>query len=657
MMIFMQILGFLCPVLWLILLIHWWRQKNFYSLFSTHRRNKIFWGLTFVFFSPLLNILYFFFASKHRLSLLPTMDLKKRRYVTLILIGLTILLLEVPLPPFDQVSIMTKETDRTSPAPLSLKMTASAFNSSMSASSMKSSGSTARLDIRHIAIMNSSAHPIMIKTARRLQKTLLNLPMVEQVAYYPAGHEPEEGKLLPELFIQLEMPERRIIFLPGGRLSTLTGSCIISERRENIAPDFPGSQDLPRVKLSNDICIDLKGRVMGFESPAARYDDEAAQMTQAFLNNLLPYLISIATESGLMPKLPNYLYGSFKPAPPMPFEQRDSILRKTSGYGLMSHNITTWLYEEPLPTETALSNLLHRLEIDGWKKHSNYDQWLSMKRGTEHVCFARKKVIRNAQFHFSNDAKAKQQVQQPMVAYYRHMFSKEERIQIIQHIMDDPFYAENYFLMFGHMIKRSGSKQLNKRYEQLIAAYTPNTADECLEISDHWKRKGNTDRAIELLKKAQSFAWITPQADDLRRNIKRRAKKLGFEDEFKQAPTEAELQSVGILPVEAIGSNLVKQVLLGQPAGFYAYVENSYPDERELQTLIFTMIPDSENPGEIKLQSMRKRAHSSSWSSTGRQSRNNGWEHADHLSKVWIETEAHELENGSFEFQFSNRAF
>ncbi len=573
--------GFIYLAVWILLVLHWLRRKQFYPVFGTGLRTKIGWGVTFLFFNPLLSLLYIVFGVFHRPTETPARKkLTRSRIIVFGLSAVTILLFELPADlRKDRIAIITEESDRPGNS-LSMKATACEAQNNTSASSSTSKPSISWLDVRRVAILNESAHPLMQKVGHRVQQAMLDLPMVEEVAYYPKGALPEEREQLADFFLILRMPTFKKSFRPGGR--AVEADIVCTAGAADLESEYHAIST-PIIGLSMNISVAHKSKTTGVESSSAVYDDEAASISTAISEQLVKTITKTASEGLRAAPLPATFYGPYEPAPALPLEESTTAIRKLSGYGLMKHNQTTWLLTDPRPASTVLTNLQAALVQEGWKGKGRGDP-IRLTRGHEHLVISKRKQRGRGWMVPEQNASEKPQ---PIVVCYENPYTPEETEAAATDLLDHDDPDIGLLLAFKHSFENSKSETTRHRYQSLLEQAQPNSASTCLEMAKYWKTKNDTARAFELLDQTKAMARMESAHNDKYNEIKKLAKELGDEDRAKECPSEKSLRAIGFIPAENLTTNLALTIELDEPFGFYERLNN------DIRTYAFRVIENS----------------------------------------------------------------
>lgn len=666
---YLKLAGWAYLIIWALLLMHWIRCRSFYPLFKNHRWTKVFWGLTFLLFNPLLSLLYLIFGVMHRPLSRDPRHLLRARIIAFGLSAVVIMLCELPVGgPLNDIRILRKN-DHNPPTTSGFKATTCESKINASSFSATTRPQNALFNIRRIAILNDSDHPLMIKTAHLLQQALIDLPMVDEVEYYPLGAAPKTGAQLPAYYLRLDMPEFKQSFRPAGRVVEAVVTCSGNPLGGNRHLHFTYNFDIPLIRHSENITVNYQGKTTGLESRSAVYDDEAKAISKHITDQLTKTFSKIAGDTDILPRVPNDFYGPYAPTPKMPFEQNHEVVRKISGCGLLVHNLTIWNYRDKRPSHEALQAAKTALETEGWKGSDDYLKTdyptpLELRRNGERLILIRRTQPESLGMQ-------KQEQSDIIAACYLRPFTKKEILQAANQLLESPDTDIKLLLAFSHDYQ-TGDKNtgLLQRYESRLLAATPSSVETCLAIARIWKSRNNPHRAMDMLARAVALDHLQPsQTGSNQQEMKKLGKELGVEKIENMPITDKMLQAIGLIPVTLAPTNITRTVKLNEPFGFYAHdaTADVTMSKNALKTCVFKVIQDAtaDPSGRIPKQDPRSRWKlsmvtrgpiSSTWTSHYGQLENGHWTiqdegWADHLSPNHrIDVKARETDDGRISF-------
>jgi hypothetical protein len=245
--------------------------------------------------------------------------------------------------------------------------------------------SDARASVRSIMLICRNPHRLLDRLTRQLQKSLVRLPEVDKVEYYPYGTRPELGGILPDVFITvdaLEFDERE--FLRSRRLEAIIQWNVANTLFAG--PSAAGtSYGAAVVGFNAESRLDHKSTLVGIESPRAKYKFEADGICAEMARSISKQFADLLDKYGALPKAPQMLYGTYREPPTFSFLADHAAERLISGAGLLKNNYTVWRFTEKRKTDEALAAYRDELKVSGWSLKELGKDYLLMQRQNEHI--------------------------------------------------------------------------------------------------------------------------------------------------------------------------------------------------------------------------------------------------------------------------------
>lgn len=589
---------------WLCLLIHCLRRKRFFPILGSGLSKKLFWLATFPFFNPLLTLLYLLFA-----VVLPPLAPDRKhpiaRTVSILTIAfIAVILIFFELPSFTRhagpVTIGEKAGhDSDNESGLNLEASAGKLvsNNQYSTSVFSSHSPNARLNVRTILILCQDDHPLLDKTARLLQEQLAALPYVRNVTYYPPSEAVAIEQMLPDVFLMLAMPrldESRS--LAGRKLNAV----ITVNAGRTLYPGHSHtsySNSPPVIDFGVQSTLNHESSFTGIESRQARYKQQAENIAKQIGKSLTDQFNKWKDEHGLMPDLPDHLYGVSLAPPELPFLQGDYARRLFSGGGLMLNNHTTWMFTDDRPTLEVLKDCRDQLAQLGWRGGQELDREskypienMTMSRGDEHIqIFRRRRLDADSGRAIFEDAD-KTAAPMPMIVNYRSLFDADQMETAMNRLLDSDVDLETV-MIFEHLIRSEEQKQqLLSRIERCPVQ----SMRGCLSMAKFYADQKRLEKAKAAFFRARALARTEKQHNPEPNRFKSLAKKLGDES-LADANVDLEYYSeAGFTDLTGKTEPVAIERNPNEPAAFC--IAN---DKGEICTVVLTIQPaelPSQNP-------------------------------------------------------------
>lgn len=498
---FLQVASIVYALIWIGLLIHWWRKKEFYPLFGKPLYTKIFWGLTFIFFNPLLSLWYFIFVVRLKNSGSPK-RIRMVRVACFTLIAVTILCFEVPFGvQRDQVIHLTKDSPAMKTNPLQMEWSMVSFSATQISGGGGIDCERPYLDLRNIAVINHSRHPLMIKLGHNLAAYLNQIREVETVTYYPADVHRQQSGPFPGLTIELE--EKSITdYLIGHKLDIAI--------RQTTGGGFADQPNSPYTLSSYQVSLQTALTSVGMASPSMKHNHAANEILR--LTSQLNKFFSLQSKFEQPPELPEYVYGTGSETPELPIALRANQLY-LSGGDVLTHNLTAIKIPPGAPIDEIRSEL------------------------------AKLPCGKNLSWHENTDGRGKRILE----VSYRKPFSENETEQTLTKLLNDPDVDVHALLFFGTQFRSSANSDTFNTYVERINESLPSNTEEAIELGLAAHQTGDNTRALEMLKCAHAFSLLSNSG---KRKLEQLADQLEARELLEQAPDAPTLKACNIHPIK-----------------------------------------------------------------------------------------------------------
>jgi hypothetical protein len=614
------VLNGLYLIIWSVLLIHCFFRREFYPIFGTKWGTKVLWLLTFVFFNPLLTLIYFVFGFLLR----PPKTDKRSKFAgfgsaaAIGCIGVVLVLFEWPFSGYkDEPVVILSQTEEEKPAEQNESLggfeihagTIEAKNSVHTLSST-SAGGGARVSTRNIMLICQNPHRLLDRTTREFQKSLIQLPYVDKVTYYPFGTWPKPGGLLPDVFITIDMPEvNENNFICGRKLKVAikwkAGSSMFAGPSHSVRTYTP-----PVVKFDIESQLDHDSKMMGIESPQAKYKLEANNISREMIKSISKQFENLLDKYDRLPKLPETLHGTYHEPPEFSFLKDAMAERLISGRGLFKNNHTIWRFADERGTDEALTAYRDELNTLGWAEEDLSKEYLRMQKANEHIYIFRQRRHDQETGTVVGSKPDKPTSRTPMIAHYESYLSSDQMQKTMDAFLSGDVDMKT-LLVFEKYFR---TPQQRERLRSIIEQSPVHTLDGCLVLAYYWADRGEMDKARESLLRARAMQYAEKEHNVKAQEIKSLAKKLGDEGLAEVPVDEKILSEMGFMNIEQLTESLKIEKALDEPVLFYRRLDND-----QLQTFALRVIHSREPSSSVPYQllTVEKRKDSSSSSETG----------------------------------------
>jgi hypothetical protein len=574
-------------VIWSALLIHCLMRRQFYSVFGRGWGTKVFWLLTFVFFNPLLTFQYFVFGFLLRPVKVRESgeDLKfpatGGALAAIAFVGFVLVLYEWPFAGYHAEPVVIRSESQ-EPGPqepnesfgglkegpnrrtwlLGNQVSLPAIGQGRLAMGKARNGaqtfgstsaqSGASASVRNIMLICQNRHRLFDRVARQLQKSLVRLPDVDQVAYYPYGSRPEPGAILPDVFITVDTLDFvETAFLRSRRLKAIirwkVGSTLFEDPiRRNPRADMKDTASGGAAAVFHaESRLDHESTVVGIEGPLAKYKLEEDGISAEMIKSISKQFASLLDKYGRLPKAPQTLYGTYREPPAFSFLADHGAEQLVSGHGLLKNNHTVWRFAEKGTADEALTAYRDELKASGWDCQEQNKDYLWMRRQNEHVSIFQEHR-RDAGAGALDGGRANPSAAGAsgalMIAQYTSDFTDEQ----IQQAMDALLAGETDVRTLLAFERYFTPDQL-ERLRTIVEAAPAYTLDGSLMLGRYWAARGQMDKGRQCLMRARALLFAEKETDLKSQEIRSLAKKLADESLADAPMSEETLRDVGFV--------------------------------------------------------------------------------------------------------------
>ncbi len=593
-------------IIWSALLIDCLFRREFYPILGRRWGTKVLWLLTFLFLNPLLSLIYFAFGFLLR----PPKSEERAKpisfgsLVAIACIGVVLVLFEWPFRGHkaEPVVILSesgeKEPARLGEGPARGEAgqdepfygcgahvgTIKAKNSVQTFSST-SAGAGAKVSTRNILLTCQNPRRLLDRATREFQKSLAQLPYVDKVAYYPFGTWPKPGGLLPDVFITIDMPRvNEKHFLRCRQLKAVikwkAGSSMFTGPSHSANSYTP-----PVVKFNIESQLEHDSRMVGIESPQAKYKLEANNISSEMIKSISKQFENLLDKYGQMPKPPETLHGTYHEPPELSFLRDNTFQRLISGNGLLKNNHTVWRFADERGTDEALTAYRDELKTLGWAEEDIGKEYLRMQKANEHIYVFRQRWHESETGSIGLSESDKPSSKASMIAHYESYLTSDQMQRAVDALLDSDVEIKT-LLIFEKYFR---TPQQAERLRSIIEQSPVHTLDGCLVLARYWADHGQMDRGRESLMRARAMQCAEKGQNVRAQEIKGLAKKLGDEGLAEVPLGEEIFREMGFVNAEQLREPLQIERALEESVLFYRHLDNG-----ELQTFALRVIRSRE---------------------------------------------------------------
>ncbi|MGB2866395.1 MAG: PLD nuclease N-terminal domain-containing protein [Sedimentisphaerales bacterium] len=613
-------------VIWSALLIHCLFRREFYPIFGRRWGTKGLWLLTFVFLNPLLTLIYFIFGfllcppkakADERGGSSQTVPIGLGSAVAIALIGVVLVFFEWPLSRSKRSESIvlrsaTQNEARSTQHDVKFQAHIGTINArnNIQTLSSTSAGSGARVSMRNILIICQSPHDLLDRTMREFQKSLVQLPYVDEVAYYPFGTWPKPGGLLPDVFITINMPQvNEKSFLRSRNFKAIikwtAGSSIFAGTSHS-----DQTYTLPVVRFDIESLLEHESKMFGIESSQAKYKLAANGICSEMIKSISKQFGNLLDKYGRMPESPEMLHGVYHEPPELSFLKADKVQQLISGSGLLKNNHTVWRFADERQIDKALMAYRDELKTLGWGQEDLGKEYLRIQKGNEHIYIFRqsRRDSKAGKIFWSEPEKIASEVS--LIADYESDFTDDQMQKAMDALLDSDVEMKT-LLIFEKYFRTP--EQL-EHLRSIIDESPVNTLDGCLMLARYWADRGETDKGRESLLRARAMQRTEKDHNVRADEIKSLAGKLG-DVSLAEVPVAEEIfRQMGFINPEQLNEPVEIERPINEPVLFYRRLGDG-----ELQTFALRIIRSQESSylAPYHLLTVESRKGSSSSSENG----------------------------------------
>ena len=620
-------LSVLYLIVWSALLIHCLLQREFYPIFGRRWGTKVLWLLTFVFLNPLLTLIYFFFGfllsfrkvkADGQSASSQTVSISLGSAIAIALIGVVLVFFELPLSSGKSESVVVLNESRKS-EPTEQEGSSGGFQAHLGTIndrnkiqtlSSTSAGSGARVSMRNIMIICQSRHNLLDCTMREFQKSLVQLPYVGEVAYYPFGTWPEPGGLLPDVFITINMTQvNEKSFLHSRYFKAMikwtVGSSIFAGTSHS-----DRTNTFPLVGFDIESQLEHESKMFGIESSQAKYKLAADSISSEMIKSISKQFENLLDKYSQMPESPEMLYGIYHEPPELSFLKADNVRLLISGKGLLKNNRTVWRFVSERDTDKALTACRDELKNLGWVREDLGKDYLQMQKENEHIYIFRQRQRDSKAGTIFWSEPEKITAEATLIADYESNFTDDQMQKAMDALLDSDVEMKT-LLIFEKYFRTP--KQL-ERLQSIIEKNPVNTLDGSLMLACYWADRGQTEKGRESLIRARAMQRTEKTHNVRADEIQSLARKLGDESLAEVPITEEVFRQMGFINPEQFKEPVEIEKSINEPVLFYRCLGDG-----ELQTFAFRIIRSKESSytAPYHLLTVESRKGSSSSSENG----------------------------------------
>ncbi|MCF7975359.1 MAG: hypothetical protein K9N55_16200 [Phycisphaerae bacterium] len=587
---------------WGALLIHCLLKRQFFPLAGPHWATKGFWIITFVFLNPLLTLMYLIFGVFFRAEGKHAQHPMAVRVAGWVLVLGIVSVFELPYPdrPGGHITVTKHKTSPDNQGKLHFEAQAGVLeaNNGMSTSTVSSAGNHARFCAKRISIRCESSHPLMDRVCRVMQQKIATLPCIESVDYWPLGSQQTTQTSHADVFIVLGTESLKESTFGIHRKVEADISCFVGSQPVPKFSNINYGNSPPTITFTMDNRLQHSGVFKGLESQSSRYKQQSENIAQQFVNTITKQFDTWIEKHGLMPDLPEYLYGNDTQPVEIDYLQQRHATCLHQSHGLFKNVGMIWSYEDERSNREAFTDIRNALTQEGWKGGSALDKDSShqlesffMSKDNKHLQIFRKRgrTEHGGILQGDNESLA---TKLPIMVEYNVLFSNKQHEEALRQLFISETDLETK-LLFASLSQDDDIKQL---LLESVRSQHVKTMRGYLLIGRYHANQEELAQATDALMLARAMSRTLREHEPCKSEFKSLAKQIGDDSLVTQEIGIDSYQRAGFIDINTVNHGTVFERTVNEPLMFYQCPADLEQDtEIKVKTIVIRISPPSGN--------------------------------------------------------------
>ena len=585
-------------VLWGVLLIHCLLKRSFFPLIGPHWATKGFWTITFVFTNPLLTLLYVIFGVFFNAQGRPAKTLVTTlRVVGLVLILGIIGIFELPHPASEKKHMLSSGAQT---GVLEAK-------NSMNSSTVSSTSGHARFSAKRVSIRCESSHTLIDKVCRDIQQKMATLPYIETVDYWPYGIEQTGSLGRTDVYIVIKADEISEEAFGIHRKGNADISCYVGDKPE---PKYHhiGRGNTPTMNFSMNAHLEHSSVFKGFESQQWKYKQQSINIAQQFIDTITKQFDKWIKQHGLLPELPEYMYGTEATDVQFDFLKRKNATCLHRSEGLLKNSCVVWRYEDDRNNKEAFGEVRDLLKAQGWRGGNALDregdqrlESFAMSKKNNHIQVFRKRG-RNKHGGILYGDQETSEDKLPIIVEYVSLFSKTQIDGALRQLFASDVNIETKLLFEN----TSYDEQVKQLLLDSVKSQRVKTMQGYLLLGRHHAGQKDMDQAADALMLAKAMSRTLREHNPATNEFKSLAKQIGDESLSSAEVGIEYFQRAEFIDMSTVDAGTEFERALGEPLMFYQHPTSLEKEDEEtnIKTVVIrissTTTTDNDNPHQVE---------------------------------------------------------
>jgi hypothetical protein len=309
----------------------------------------------------------------------------------------------------------------------------------------------------------------------------------------------------------------------------------------------------------------------GIESSEAQYEQQAENIGKQLVEAISKQLDQWVEEHGLLPELPDYMYGGELPELTFTFLEHRKAKLLYHGGGLLENYLAVWHYEDSRPNIDVFKEVRDTLQAQGWKggsaldKASNHKlESFTLHKAKDHMQILRKRECQGRGGVIYGDDEGLEK-KLPIIVEYRSLFTQAQTDDALTRLFASEADLDAK-LIFESCSSDESIKQL---LFDAVESQQVKTMDGYLLIGRYYAGRDETAKATEALMIARALGHAQMKHNPAAQEIKSLAKQIGDESLAKLELGIEHYQRAGFTDMSTVDMDSVYERGVDEPLLFY----------------------------------------------------------------------------------------
>ena len=409
-----------------------------------------------------------------------------------------------------------------------------------------------------VVLFSDNPHPFCRKIVARLEQRLKDCPHIRSVVRVDQPFTITSRDAAPDLFVTVDLAmARRSGILASTFQSVVTASLGSTPWFDTTHTRVEGVS--PAVSLEWRATVDSESTFTGVSSD--RYAEVASDIAEKLATSMIQIIEKMNDTYPRLPALPAEFFGSYDPVADFDWMSAFSARRMASYCGLFTHNETFWRLELPADPVPALEQVARSLKSAGWEVDP-LELTIPLKPRMEaRLGDGRITLFKSHKRDHPLDAPATNQEPVEFIVHHRKPLSRIERTRALELLLSQDASDPADRLPF----ESSFTPDQRTRFFAALEKNGSRLPQGCLELARRFLDQGRTNEAAHQLLRTHALSATRSDADSLREDIRRLAKRISPGAPLNLGYTPEICRELGFIEIPQVAHPMEFTRRLGEP--------------------------------------------------------------------------------------------